>query len=82
MATTKSAPKADEKAVMTKEDAAKFVFRRVPKMKDGEPVLNDEGDPELESTPVPADEVMSFKDYGDHVVIVTTAGEKLRGDKK
>jgi DNA-binding LytR/AlgR family response regulator len=27
-------------------------------------------------------EVLSFRDYGDYVVVVTTAGQKLRGDKK
>ena len=74
-------PKKSEKE-MTAEDAAKFVTRMAPKMKDGKPVLDKDKQPVMEKKPVKAEEVMSFRDYGDHVVVVTTAGEKLRGDIK
>lgn len=70
-------------ADMTKEQAAKFVQRLVPKTdKDGKPVLDAEKQPVLEGKPVPPEEIIGWKDYGDHVIVVTTAGEKLRGDKK
>lgn len=68
---------------LTKEQAAKYVTRQVPKKdKDGKPVLDNEQNPVLESVPVKADEIIGWKDYGDHVIVVTGRGEKLRGDKK
>jgi len=67
---------------MTAEDAAKLVSRQAPKMKDGKPVLDKDNKPVMEDKAIDADEVLSFRDYGDHVVVVTTAGEKLRGDVK
>lgn len=79
---TASNPKAETKAdEMTKEQAAAHVFRQVPKMKDGKAVLDKDDQPVLTNVKVPVQDVMSFKDYGDHVIVVTTAGEKLRGDK-
>lgn len=70
------------KKEMTAEEAAKLVSRQTPKMKDGKPVLDKDKQPEMESKEINADEVLSFRDYGDHVVVVTTSGEKLRGDVK
>lgn len=68
---------------LTKEQAAKFVTRQVPKKdKDGKPVLDSNKQPVLESVPVKADEIIGWKDHGDYVVVVTGRGEKLRGDKK
>ncbi|MGH6624155.1 MAG: hypothetical protein ACREBN_09295 [Burkholderiaceae bacterium] len=56
-------------AKLTKADAAKRVKRIVVTVKDGEEVRK--------SVAVGADEVLSFKDYGSHVVVVTTDGQKL-----
>lgn len=71
----------DEKTkAMTIEQAAKAVHRVVPKMKDGEPVTNKDGKPVLSKEAVPVEDVMSFKDYGTHVVVITTAGEKLSSE--
>ncbi len=68
---------------MTKEQAAKYVTRQVPKQdKDGKWVLDKNQQPVLESVPVEAASIIGWKDYGDHVIVVTEQGEKLRGDKK
>lgn len=61
--TTDKAPKAKE---LTAADAAKLVKR---------PVADKDGKTKL--VPVAADEVLSFKDYGTHVVVVTTDGQKF-----
>jgi len=62
---------------MTIQQAAKAVHRKIPKLKDGERVLDKNGEPVLAEEAVPVEDVMSFKDYGTHVVVITTAGEKL-----
>lgn len=61
---------------MTAADAAKLVSRVAP-------VLNKEGKPsgETKQIAVKASEVLSFRDYGDRVVVVTNDGQKLTGDK-
>lgn len=61
---------------MTAADAAKLVSREVP-------VLNKDGKPsgETKQAAVKASEVLSFRDYGDTVVVVTTDGQKLTGEK-
>ena len=67
---------------MTKADAAKLVRRLVPKLdKEGKPIIID-GKPAMTEGTVREDEVLSFKDYGDHAIVVTNDGQKLRGDKK
>ncbi|MEW6646535.1 MAG: hypothetical protein AB1450_05010 [Pseudomonadota bacterium] len=67
---------------MTAADAAKLVKRSVVKTKDGKSVLDEKTkQPLTELAPIDANEVMAFADYGDHVVVVTTSGEKLRGEK-
>lgn len=69
---------------MTKADAAKLVKRMVAKIdpKTGKPVLDKDSNPVAEPQDVKADEVMSFAEYPDKVVVVTTSGEKLEGKKK
>lgn len=69
---------------MTAADAAKLVKRMVPKVdpKTGKVVLDEHNNPVAVEAPVSADEVMSFADYGDRVVVVTKSGEKLEGAKK
>jgi membrane protein implicated in regulation of membrane protease activity len=58
---------------MTAAEAAKLVSRDVGK--DGKP------NGEIARKPVRADEVLDFRDYGDHVVVVTVDGQKLTGEK-
>ncbi|MBL3601294.1 MAG: hypothetical protein JMN25_15755 [gamma proteobacterium endosymbiont of Lamellibrachia anaximandri] len=61
--------------VLSNAEAAALVKRTVPVMKGGKPT----GD--TRQVPVSANEVLSFADYGDHVMVVTTDGKKLRGEK-
>lgn len=63
-------------AEMTAAEAAKLVFREAP-------ALNKEGKPtgEIKQIAVKVSEVLSFRDCGDHVVVVTTDGRKLHGEK-
>jgi len=71
----------DETAkAMTTAQAAKAVYRMVPEMKNGKPVTDEKGVPVLIKKAVPVKDIMSFKDYGTHVVVVTTAGEKLSSE--
>ncbi len=61
---------------MTATEAAKLVSREVPAVgKDGKPTG------EMTKKPVRADEVLAFRDHGDHVVVVTKDGQKLTGEK-
>lgn len=60
---------------MTAADAAKFVCRVVPITSKGVPTG------ETKEVAVKASEVLSFRDCGDHVVVVTTDGQKLTGNK-
>jgi hypothetical protein len=62
---------------LTAADAAKMVGRTVviPPEKEG-------GKPITKLVPIAENEVLDFKDYGDHVVVVTTDGQKFTGDKK
>ena len=64
-----------KESTLTKAQAAALVKRLVQK-------LNKDDKPRPVSDPVKESEVLSFRDYGDHVVVVTTDGQKLRGDKK
>ena len=66
-------PAADTKK-MTAAEAAKRVKRTVTELvegKDGAKV------PRAKKVAVEASEVLSFRDYGTHVVVVTTDGQKL-----
>lgn len=60
------------KTEMTAAQAAKLVKRPVlvPPKKEG-------GQPTVEMRAVAAAEVLSFKDYGTHVVVVTKDGQKF-----
>lgn len=66
---------------MTAADAAKLVFRTVPKVADGKVVLDKDGKPVMVKKAIDEKEVLSFKDYGPHVVVVTIDGQKFQGDK-
>jgi DNA-binding LytR/AlgR family response regulator len=68
------AEKTPQKKEMSAADAAKLVRRTVTVTeadKDGEPVTK------TKTVSVKADEVLAFRDYGSHVVVATTDGQKL-----
>ncbi|MCU7934119.1 MAG: hypothetical protein KZQ99_04470 [Candidatus Thiodiazotropha sp. (ex Dulcina madagascariensis)] len=60
---------------MTAAQAAKLVKREVPEIKGGKPTGK------TRQAPIKTDEVLAFREYDDHVVVVTHDGRKLRGDK-
>ena len=70
----------DEKTTkeLTAAEAAKRVKRTVVEYKDGK---DKDGRPikveKTEQVAITADEVLSFRDYGTHVVVVTKDGQKL-----
>ncbi len=66
---------------MTAAEAAKLVRRMVPKVVDGKIVNDKEGNPVSVPQGIKEDEVMSFAEYDDKVVVVTTSGEKLEAGK-
>ena len=61
---------------LTAVEAAKRVQRIVLDVGDGK------DKPKEKRVPVSSDEVLSFKDYGTHVVVVTRDGQKLTGSAK
>lgn len=70
-------PKAEGKQ-LTAAEAAKRVKRVVTEFvdfKDGKGEIVKV--PKSKKVPVDADEVLSFKDYGTHVVVVTKDGQKF-----
>lgn len=76
---TKTPPEANSKArELTAADAAKRVKRTVTEWVDGE---DKAGKPvktaRTREVAVQAADVLSFRDYGTHVVVVTTDGQKL-----
>ena len=73
-------PKADEKTkkAMSRAEAAGLVYRLVPALDEkGQPKKAKDGNAVTRKQDVPEKDVMSFADYGDRVVVVTTHGEKL-----
>lgn len=80
MSDPKNPPKADkaESRELTFAEAAKLVQRKVVELVDGK---GEDGKPVKQRrekrVPVKADEVLSFRDYGTHVVVVTRDGQKL-----
>lgn len=66
---------------LTAADAAKRVKRTVVELVDGK--AEDDKPAKVQRSKevgVGADEVLSFKDYGTHVVVVTRDGQKLTGE--
>ena len=61
---------------LTAAEAAKRVQRIVLDLGDGK------DKPQEKRVSVSAEEVLSFKDYGTHVVVVTRDGQKLTGSAK
>ena len=76
----KNPPEADKakSRELTSAEAAKRVQRTVVELVDGK---GEEGKaakvPREKRVAVKAEEVLSFKDYGTHVVVVTKDGQKL-----
>lgn len=64
------------KSGMAVEEAAKLVHRVVV-----EPPKEEGGKAKEVKKAIEADEVLNFKDYGDHVVVVTKDGQKFTGEK-
>jgi hypothetical protein len=73
------------KKEMTAAEAARLVKRKLPErkpvMKGGEQARDKDGALVFEETTrtvsIAASEVLSFKDYGSHVVVVTRDGKKF-----
>ncbi len=59
---------------LTKAQAAKLVRRPVEEIKNGKTITKE--------VAIKPEEVFSFTEYADHIVVVTTDGRKYRGDKK
>ena len=80
MPDTKNPPEAEKgkSRELTFAEAAKLVQRKVVELVDGK---GEEGKaakvPREKRVAVKADEVLAFKDYGTHVVVVTKDGQKL-----
>ena len=67
---------------MTAAEAAKLVRRMVAKTDDKGKIVKDrDGNPVSVPQAIKESEVMSFAEYEDKVVVVTTSGEKLEADK-
>ncbi len=70
---------------MTAAEAARLVKRKIverkPVIKNGEQVRDKDGtavfDETVRQVPIAAAEMLSFKDYGSHVVVVTKDGQKF-----
>lgn len=62
-------------AAMTIAAAAKLVKRTVPVMEKGQPTGK------TRQAAIKASDVLAFAEHADHVVVVTSSGEKLQGDK-
>lgn len=59
---------------LTAAGAAKLVKRRIESE-------DKNGKKTVKHLAIKADEVLDFKDYGDHVMVVTIDGQKFRGEK-
>ena len=71
------------KTKLTKRDVAHMVRRMVPKRnKDGQIEKDKHGNPVAVAERIGVDDVMSFAEYDDKVVVVTKAGEKLEAAKE
>lgn len=74
MSEDKKPDTAAEAKQMTAADAAKRVKRTVTELLDGKDGAKV---PRIRKVSVEEDEVLSFQDYGTHVVVVTIDGQKL-----
>ncbi|MDY6979215.1 MAG: hypothetical protein SV201_05000 [Pseudomonadota bacterium] len=74
---------ANTKKDMTRADAAKLVKRTIPVLDDNkQPKFHEKtGEPITRDVAIKEEEVMSFAEYPDRVVVVTTSGEKLVAPK-
>lgn len=76
----KNPPEADKakSRELTFAEAAKLVQRKVVELVDGKGADNKPAKvPREKRVPVKADEVLSFRDYDTHVVVVTRDGQKF-----
>lgn len=64
---------------LTAAQAAKCVQRTVTELVDGKVNGKPAKVAQAKKIPVTEDEVLSFKDYGSYVVVVTIDGQKLTG---
>lgn len=71
-----SMPGETKETQLTATEAAKRVQRIILDLGDGK------DKPKEKRVSVSAEEVLSFKDYGTHVVVVTRDGQKLTGSAK
>ncbi|WP_293222305.1 hypothetical protein [Ottowia sp.] len=75
---TKTPSEADKVKQMTAAEAAKRVKRTVTELVDGK---DEDGEPvrttRTKKVAVAAEEVLAWRDYGTHVVVVTRDGRKL-----
>lgn len=78
MATATPDTKPAEAKQLTAAEAAKRVQRPVTEYVDGKDAKGEPAKmPRIKLVAVKADEVLSFKDYGTHVVVVTKDGQKF-----
>ena len=76
--TTPTPPEAKEPKPLTAADAAKRVKRTVIELVDGKDADGKQAKIErTKQVAIGANEVLSHKDYGTHVVVVTVDGQKL-----
>lgn len=68
---------AGAKKEMTAKQAAAKVYRMVPLIENKKQKLNKDGVPVFKKQAINESEVLSFKDYGTHVVVVTEDGQKF-----
>ena len=68
---------------LSKAEAAKKVARTVPVFDEKkQPILDKDGTPKTKQVAIAEDEVLSFAEYPDRVVVVTIDGQKLSAAKK
>lgn len=70
-----TARKTAESTPLTQAEAAALVKREVPELEDGKPTGK-----KLQKEIAEA-EVLAFREYDDHVIVVTVDGQKFRGNK-
>ncbi len=67
---------------LTAADVVKKVKRTVPKLDEkGKPVIGEDKKPVFKEVSINPEDVLSFKDYGSHIVVVTIDGQKHSNKK-